>query len=952
MLRSVLLSLSLSMVSWTVLAQLGSIQGHIKDAVSSDAIVGANVMIAGTGQGAVADVNGDFQITKVKAGTYTLIVSFISYKSDTLKGITVYPDNITQVNTQLLEESSQLTEIVVSGARVRDTDVSIINDIKTSQLVVSGISAQQISLSQDRDAAQIVKRIPGVTILNNRFVNVRGLSERYSVVLLNGVIAPSTEVDSRAFAFDLVPSNMIDRMLVYKSGGANLPGDFAGAVINIETKSVVDENSLSVNVTGGVRLGTTFNTFNTTPGGSKDWLGFDDGTRSLPGSFPAKNLGSYSLASYKNRQLIGEAGAGLQNNWEANAGTAAPDLRTTINFSRSMLIGEKKLQNVTSLSYSNTRQRLQQDNYYYEAFDPSKNTKVGRRYVYNDDRDITTVRLGLISNFIFEFNPSNKIEFRNLFNQQASNQTTLRSGLEDVNNFDVKNIGINYMQRSIYTGQLVGKHSLSDRINVNWVLGYASTTADQPDYRRMRSQRAIGTTEPYAINIAPSATPTDGRFFSNLTEKIYTHTLNVDYKFKPEASEEEQPKLSLGYYLAQTERDFGARWFSYNNWAGTEHSREFLTRPFNAIFTRDNLINPEDSQANPATPEFYLNEGTNKSDAYTAKNLYTAGYVNFFIPLDKFKATIGSRVEYNKQELNSFDDKGAVKVNNPVTSILPFVNLSYNFTEKTLVRLAYSKTINRPIFRELASFNYYDFDKNANTYGNPDLKNANIHNVDLRWENYPSKSESISLGVFYKYFQDPIETNLQQGSNIIYTFINAESATNYGAEMEVRKSLANLTSSGFVDKLSFLFNAALIKSKVTMPASATNQDKERAMQGQSPYIVNAGLYYTDTDNGLQVNVSYNVFGKRIFAVGDYNQQSGVALNPTQYEMPRNQIDLTISKDLGRRFDVKVGIQDILNQKYRLIQDSNSDRKITDFDDAIQTYKPGQYITLGVTYKIN
>ncbi|MFM7430332.1 MAG: TonB-dependent receptor domain-containing protein, partial [Flammeovirgaceae bacterium] len=405
------------------------------------------------------------------------------------------------------------------------------------------------------------------------------------------------------------------------------------------------------------------------------------------------------------------------------------------------------------------------------------------------------------------------------------------------------------------------------------------------------------------------------------------------------------------YYGALTDRSFKARTFSYGNFPNQPLPPEFYQVNFDQIYTRENLVNPNDAAGSTNYAKLIINEGTNASDVYTAQNNYHAGYLNFYKAIDKFKMTLGTRIEYNQQKLNSADDKGPVKVNNPITSYLPFVNLSYNFSEKTLVRLAYSKTVNRPVFRELAPFNYYDFDRNANTYGYDSLKIADIHNVDLRWEKYPSASENISFGIFYKQFINPIESRLQQGSNIIYTFINAETATSFGAEVDFRKSLDGLTESGFVDKLSLVFNAAVIKSMVTLPARASNQDKERAMQGQSPYVINAGLLYNNTERGLQVNVAYNVFGKRIFAIGDFNQQSGIALNPTQYEMPRNQIDLTISKDFGRKFNAKLGIQDILNEKYQLIQDTNSDKQITSFDDPIQVYRPGQYITFGVTYKV-
>jgi TonB-dependent receptor len=955
MLRSVLLSLSL--VTLTVLgaeAQSGTVKGAIKDGISGDPIIGANVIIAGTGLGAVADAEGNFEIPKVKVGSYNLIISFISYKSDTLKNITVYPDQVTLINTTLVEESAQLNEVVISGDRMHNTDVSIISDIKAAQLVVSGISAQQISMSQDRDAAQIVKRIPGVTIVGNRFVNVRGLSERYTSVLLNGVIAPSTEVDSRAFAFDLIPSSMIDRMLVYKSGGANLPGDFAGAVIDVGTKNVVGEDELSVNVTAGVRAGTTFKDFYTSPGSNTDWLGFDNNYRSLPGSFPAQNLRAFTgdLSQYRNRKADGEAGASLNNEWQPTKGTAAPDFRTTINYARSGYIGEKRFGNITSISYSNTRQRLEQANNFYEAYDPATG-ETGVRNAYRDIRDAVNVRLGVISNFMFEFNPSNKIEFRNFYNQQGTDQTTIRTGQEIVQNFDVLNTGMTYTERSIYSGQLAGKHSLNDHLNLNWTLGYGATSANQPDTRRMRTQKTLGTEAPFSVNIAPNANAADGRFFSELSEKVYTHALDVEYKLNPEADEKSQAKISAGYYLSQTKRDFSARWFSYT-YFGDERNLALLTQPYNTIFVRGNLINPEDRAGSTTTnPLFKFEEGTTLSDKYTAENLYTAGFVNFFIPVNAFKFTVGSRVEYNRQQLSSHDDKGPVEVDNPITSFLPFVNVSYDINEKSLIRLAYSKTVNRPVFREIAPFNYYDWDRTANFHGNDSLKIADIHNVDLRFENYPTKNEMISFGVFYKYFKNPIEMLLEQGSNIIYTFGNGESATSYGAEFEVRKSLQEVTSSGFINKLNVTFNATVIKSEVTLSDKFPNQEKNRAMQGQSPYVINAGLNYVDLENAFQVNLAYNVFGKRIFAVGDLNPDTKYPNNAaTQYEMPRNQVDLTISKGLGQRFEIKGGVQDLLNQRYKLIQDSNADQKIKGSDDNdILAYKPGQYITLGVTYRL-
>ena len=932
------------MILGTTLAQVGTIKGTVKDALTGDAVIGANVLIAGTTEGTAVDVNGDFEIPQVKVGEHNLVISFVSYKTDTLKKVVVYPDQTTVIDHKMMEESMQLGEVVVAGARVTNTDYAVITEIRKNDLVVVGISSQQITMSQDRDAAQIMRRVPGVTILNNRFVNVRGLNERYNTVLLNGVIAPSTEVDSKAFAFDLIPSSMIDRMMVYKSGAAEFPGEFAGGIVDINTKSVVEENSLSVNITTGFRAGTTGKDFYKAEGSSTDWLGYDDGFRQLPSSFPSQNLRELSQSgSDADMQKLVSASKSLPNRWGIQKTQASPDYRATINFSHVFNLGNLKLSNITSVNYSRTFQTVDQQNYYYEAFN-SQTQKSGRRYLFDDSRYADNARAGFISNFILEITPSHKIEFRNLFNQQGTSQVTSRSGVEDVQAFDVDNRAINYFSRGIYSGQLQGKHNIGNHVYFTWIGGYSNVNADQPDFRRIRSQRPTGTNDPYSIVIPPNASAFDaGRFYSDLSEKVYTGAINFDYKLNPKSEAEKQAKLSLGAYVAQTDRDFDARWFSYKWSTLGNRPPEVLLQSMSTIFAEPNI---GFSSANGQPPYFILEEGTNFSDNYVGENLLKAGYVSATIPFaNKFRVAGGLRVEDNRQQLNSFNSDGtAVNVDNPVTSVLPFVNFAFNYSQKSLIRVAYSKTVNRPVFRELAPFNFYDFDRNSNLYGNPDLITANIHNVDLRWENYPSKNESISVALFYKYFIDPIESEIIGGSNIIYTYRNAVSARNYGVEFEARKSFQEMTSNNFLNKLSVVLNAALISSTVDL-GDVSNQEKERAMQGQSPYIINAGLNYSDYDRGWQFNVSYNVFGKRIFAVGDLDQ------NATQYEMPRNQLDFTMSKAFGRHWEIKFGVQDILNAPYKLTQDSNRDEEINHVDEPISYFKTGQYVSFGVNFKM-
>ena len=945
--QRLLLSLCGFFFSFSLLAQLGTIKGTVMDASNGEAIIGANVYIAGTTQGASVDINGDFEIPRVKAGNHDIILSFISYKTDTLKNVTVYPDQTTVIHHKMVEESQQLTEVVVSGDKITNTDYAVITELRKNDLVAVGISSQQISMSQDRDAAQVLKRLPGVTIVNSRFVNVRGLSERYSTVMLNGVIAPSSEVDSKAFAFDMIPSNMLDRMLVYKSGSPELPGEFAGADINIYTKSVVEENSLTLSVTGSFRAKTTGK--NVALGSEKsstDWLGMDDGTRQLPGKFPTTNLRNLSLSDPNEQNQLVSATRMLPNTWGTRNLTASPDFRANLDLARTMRIGGMRLDNITSLNYTQTNQLLELSQNYYDVFSQASQSSTPR-YRYHDVRFTQTNRIGAVSNFTLTLNPSHRIEFRNFYNQQGQNQSTFRTGTEDALAYDVQNQALNYFSRSLYSGQLSGKHSLSDAVNFNWIFGYNNTAANQPDYRRIRSQRSTGTEDPFAIVIPPSASSFDaGRFYSKLNEKTYSAAGNLEIKLSPQADPDRQSKIIAGYYLEQKDRSFDARWFS-NKWLNTNQiDNSLLLGPFDQVFVTQNM-----------GTKFILEEGTNVGggsnaengsyDRYDGSNRLLAGYAGIVTPFaDKFRVNAGIRIENNVQKIYVYDGNGTrVNVtNSPLTVPMPFLNLTYNINERMLMRLAYSKTVNRPVFRELAPFNYYDFDRNADVSGNKDLKTAKIDNVDLFWEMYPTKAEKISFGVFYKHFKDPIEQVLRPGSNLIYNYANADNANSYGVEAEVRKSLADV-GSVFLRKLTFVFNGALIKSQISLPASLSNLDQNRAMQGQSPYMVNASVYYSDYDKGLQVSVQYNVFGKRIFAVGDKDA------NATQYEMPRNQIDFTLSKRLSQHFDLKFGIQDVLNQKYRLVQDSNRDRKITGVDESIQSYRWGQYTSLGVVWKL-
>ena len=257
--RNVLLIL-FSLWSTAALAQSGTVRGTVKDGKTKESLIGCTVRIDGTQLGSTTDIEGNFSLANVPAGIHKVVISYVSYKTKEIPDVRVESGNTTAIETELDEEGTALQEVVVRASKATNTEIAVITEIKQLKPIAVGISAQQIQKSQDRDAAAAIRRVPGVSIVDNRFVLIRGLAARYNSVLINDVITPSTEVDTRSFSFDLVPSNIIDRMIVYKSGSAELPGDFAGGIVKIYTKRRPDQNFMDAGLTLGYRGNTTFQT--------------------------------------------------------------------------------------------------------------------------------------------------------------------------------------------------------------------------------------------------------------------------------------------------------------------------------------------------------------------------------------------------------------------------------------------------------------------------------------------------------------------------------------------------------------------------------------------------------------------------------------------------------------------------------------------------------------------
>ena len=917
-------------------AQEGTIRGTIKDIKTKEDLVGATIFIEGLNKGTAADINGFFSISRIPVGNYKLKVSFVGYKIKFIEDVKVLADQVTEINTFIEEEGATLNEVKVVGQKLTNTEVSVISEIKAAQQIVSGISSAQISKTLDRTAAEVVKRVPGVTIFGDRFINIRGLNERYNTVMLNNTFTPSMESDIRSFSFDIIPSNQIDRILVFKSPAAELPGEFAGGVVKIFTKTIPEQNSLTVDYGTSFRDGTTGKDFFAPQSGNLAWTGFNEGFSDLPKYFPSTDeLKNIALTNPQRLQQVGQS---LKNSWTPVQSTAIPDQRLAITGAFKKDFGNVRIGNVTAINYSNTRTNFSkvQNDFGYSTIE--KTGKADELSVFNDQQYTNAIRVGILHNWAVRLNENHTFEFKNLYNQLSNLQYIDRNGFENGAIWKIESFNQNY--RGIYTGQLIGRHTLNEgKSKVDWVVGYNQSYNQLPDYKRFR----YGSDGKLLVPQGAVQTFNLGRTNIILDEKALTGGVNLVQKLilKKGATDDANKELELkaGVYYEKKDRTFNARNLGYVQASSAQFNIGAL--PIDQIFSAQNIN---------TTNGVKIDEQTNKSDAYTANNNLLAFYASGNYSLSKkFNVIAGVRIENNVQKLNGYDNRNGQPVNPvlDVTNVLPSVNMTYNFSEKSLLRLAYGKTLNRPEFREIAPFTFYDFVLNRTVTGNPDLKNANVDNFDLRYEFYPTPSEIISIAAFYKNFTTPIEVVFTSSSNPVVSFANAQSAYSAGVELEARKSLEAVSSNSILKNMSLLFNATLIYSRVKLsPDIAATQSDNRPLQGQSPYVINAGLNYNNQKSRLQINLLYNVIGKRIYAVGN----NFGALYPDWYEMPRNVVDLTFSKGLTKNLIIKGGITDILNQKALILQDGNQDKSYdADKDQTIQSYRPGSVYSLGIVY---
>jgi TonB-dependent receptor len=886
--------LFLAALSGYAYSQDGKIVGKIYDGSSGGVLPDAVVKIEGISKGTASDLDGAFTFEGVAAGEHTVKASYVGYVAQSIK-VSVKAGEVLNVDVILKPEETITDTVTVEAIRIENNEAALLLKQQKAENIQDGISSQQIKRTADATSSEVLKRVVGVSIVDNKFVYVRGTNERYSSTTLNGVILPSTDPDKKAFSFDLFPSSILENIVISKSYTPDLIGNFSGGLVQVTTKEFPEKLTLNFSMSSSYNGGTTGDNFLTYNAGEKKFLFFnsgrDDGSRQLPGIIPGNTVIS---SNYTGQELKSFSRA-FVNNYSQQSSKAPLNGGFQLSLGNNFLIGKSNnLGFFGAYTYSNgfssktvDRQTFQVDNLVTSK--------------YSGTLSEYTVTWGALLNLSFRAGENNKFSFKNTYVFSSEDETEYQEGFNNPQTQDRKLYINKFVERDVLSSQFSGEHYVKNlaKLRITWKGSYSESDRDEPDYKSIRYQKEIGMDVPFFAAISSVPNPGGGgRFFSHLKDINRSLESNFEMAFK--LFKKQEMKTKFGVYYIESKRDFSARLFS-----------PLLADPnnFQLIYLSiDSLFLPENIDTN----RFLFTEDTRESDKYRGRDDIAAGYLMFDIPLGKFKTVIGARLESNLNKLSSIDQTGN-PVNRSVNKndILPSVNFTYALNDKMNIRASYYQSISRPEFREIAPFSFFDYQEQIFTYGNPELERNIIRNYDLRYEIFPQAGEVLSLSLFYKKFDSPIEEVFLPSSgsdNRVKTYQNVKSgAQNYGMEFEIRKNLGFLSK--FLKYFSVNTNVSIINSKVDLKGSgSTATTFERRLQGQSPYTVNAGLYYDNYDLGTSVNLSYNRFGNRISEVG----LEGL---PDIEENGRDVLDFTVIQKLYKNFEVKLSVKDLLAQDY-------------------------------------
>ncbi len=898
MARALTLAIALAFSSTSLTAQqlpTGHIVGRVVDATTGQGVTDAGVQVVGTTSGTQTGVDGRFTLANVRAGTITIQVRRIGYTPKTVTGILLTGGQTLEQNISLATAAARVEAQVVTAAKERGTVSEALDKQRTTVGVVNAITSEQIQRSPDSDASQAVQRVSGVTVQDDKTVAVRGLAERYTTVSLNGARVPSPEPEKRIVPLDLFPAGLLQTVTTSKTFTPDQSGDFAGALVNIQTREFPANRSVTAQFTGGYAANSSGARMIAPRGVGGEAFGTASGKRAIPSL--VKTAGSLLNYNQADQNLLINQ---FRNAWTPTTTTAAPNSSAGISLGGNDGILGHNIGYLLSGSYS----------YSTDLKDNQLRALADRGTTPGETRPIDQfvgqtagqrILWGGLANLSTMLGDGSRIAFNGMYNRTADNDARVERGHFENEGIDAKITRMQYVERAVSSAQLVGEHQLGAANHFDWSATRSGVRRDEPDrseFVQVVTKDASGIEHLQWLNTGNEGAV---RTFSTLDEHSNEGKLNYQLSFGAVGRDH---ALKLGVLGRETDRDADTRAYSISApGANTNVTTLDAEQIFDGRFTQPN------STVFALAP---LAQG----GSYSAHDRLGAGYLMTEIGLTSRARLIGgARVENDKVDLDAFSTLGApISVQKNWTDILPSLSLNYQLTDAQQLRLSSSMTLARPEYRELAPITSRDVLNADDVLGNDQLERTRIANADARWEWYPNSGEIISLGVFAKQFDKPIERVYQaagSGTRVVF-YTNAKSATNYGIELEARKNLSFLLPA--LNRFQAFTNLTLMESRIHLAedtrASATN--KSRRMVGQAPYVVNAGLTYLAQGNSTSATLLFNRVGPRIEAAGDTPL-------PDVIEQPRNGLDFSLRLPVAGAFSARFDAKNLLDDPYVVSQ---------------------------------
>ncbi len=915
-------------------AQTGGIEGVVIDEEGLG-VIGANILLDGySGKGTITDIDGHFLLSNLKPGTYSITISYISHQKKQISDIVVKDQAVQLGTVKLLEATVEMNAVLVTAKALRNTETAIQTLQRRSLVPVDGISSQTFSANGDGNAGAAMKRITGVSVEGGKYVFVRGLGGRYSLTTLNGLSIPGLDPDRNTVQMDIFPTNILDNIVVYKAFSPDLPGSFTGGLVDVRTKDFPSERSIRWSVKVGYNPRVHFNEqFLTHQGGSRDWLGVDDGLRQIPQA--VLDADAFQLTSAYASTEADQAGALVRsfNNKTMEPSTMAPmpDMGLSFSLGEQVDVLGKPLGFILALTYDHNFTFYEGGDHGRFLYVSEDVDSLGRDEVFDVSRSTENVLLGGIFSATYKLNDFNKVGITLLHNGSGTKETREQGGYVYSENLGYQERFLAFTQRGISTAQLHGSHAFGEsrRYQLHWAGSYNLSKMSQPDLRFLNNayEDLPGGERTYAILPSIGLVPT--RYWRNMDEQMGSGKIDVSRSFRNWTGKKAKVKAGGAY-------DYKARHFDEHIYQFESLSNSF-SGDFNDYFSDEHVI----SDQNPNG--IYVTDASNPKNTYYASSYVLGAYVMTEMPLTSSLRMVGGlRAEKARINFQGYEDAVPVSLLDDL-DFLPAVGLIYEWIpDKMNLRFSYNRTLARPVFREISDVAFYEFLNNNFLLGNPNLKRTRIDNLDLRWEYFISAGEKLIFSAFYKDFTNPIElANNPEAKNGEWVFQNVDFARVSGIEMEFRKRLT------FIDALrdfSAGGNLSLIRSTAGIPANELENirfhDPEasdsRPLFGQAPYLVNAFIAYGN-ERGTQAQLSYNVQGPSLFLVQ-------VGAMPDVYEQPFHQLNFTFSQRLGH-FSLSFSAANLL--------DSTRKRNITYHGQEyiFQAFQAGHRFSLGLSYEL-